>query len=319
MPGGRGAKRWLPRSVGVLATGEPTADSTAGAVLARLRAGLPAEVALSFCGPRSADPPGLPAGVRRAASPADLAARAELLVVVVAELDAVRDLINGPAGVQAGVHSPTIQILGCTCPPEALRTLAAELDSSTAGRLRTVDAPLVGQAADIRAGRLPILAGAARETFEAAEPLLCILGPTTWLGGVGHGQIGAAGMRYLLAATMAALVETSVIVRRSGVDLATLLDSWRATDLMGRVVDDVSSRLLGLTEDAIAPTSWSSSLTVARAEAVRTHTRTALMDVVFDAYAEAISNPGDDVIRRLERAMSIPHTHPVDADLSVDL
>ena len=47
-------------------------------------------------------------GAKRAASPADLAARSEYVLVLLQKLEDLEADLSGPSGLRAGVHSPTI-------------------------------------------------------------------------------------------------------------------------------------------------------------------------------------------------------------------
>jgi len=62
-----------------------------------------------------------------AASPADLAARSEYLLVLLQNLNDLEAHLRGPSGLLAGVHSPKILVVGATSSPDDLRQLAGDL------------------------------------------------------------------------------------------------------------------------------------------------------------------------------------------------
>src|SRR4029453_15080039 len=129
VPSGRARDRMYPRSIGVLGHG-----FLAEPVLERLLDALPEKPHISTYG---RDPDLLAQlqllGARPAASPADLAARSEYVLVLLQKLEDLEDDLSGPSGLQAGVHSPTILVMGAISTPDDLRNLASELAEKTAG------------------------------------------------------------------------------------------------------------------------------------------------------------------------------------------
>ena len=121
MPTGRARERTYPRSVGVLGHG-----FLAEPVMQRLLRTLPQRRRSSTYG-RNADllTQLQRLGAKRAASPADLAARSEYVLVLLQKLDDLEAELSGPSGLVAGVHSPTILVFGAISTPDDLRNLAA--------------------------------------------------------------------------------------------------------------------------------------------------------------------------------------------------
>ncbi|HKN43377.1 MAG TPA: NAD(P)-binding domain-containing protein, partial [Propionibacteriaceae bacterium] len=155
MPTGRARDGSFPRSVGVLGHGFLTEP-----ILQRLLRALPAATHITTFG---RNPDVLAQlqrlGARRAASPADLAARSEYVIVLLDNLDDLEAHLRGPSGLLAGVHSPTILVFGGISAPDDLRNLTSDLVEQTAGLLRIVDAPLTGTQATAVRGDLVIAVG----------------------------------------------------------------------------------------------------------------------------------------------------------------
>lgn len=127
-----------------------------------------------------------------AVSPADLVARSEVVIVLVADMAELERDLGGPSGLQAGVNSPTTLVIGMSVPAEDLYVLSTRLGHSTAGLLRLVDAPLDGDLDLVDAGRLAIEVGAAPGDLAAIRPLLELLGHCEHVGEVGSGQLAYA-------------------------------------------------------------------------------------------------------------------------------
>ncbi|HEX5385038.1 MAG TPA: NAD(P)-binding domain-containing protein, partial [Propionibacteriaceae bacterium] len=75
-------------------------------------------------------------GAQVAASPADLAARSEYLLVLLETLDDLEVQLAGPSGLRAGMHSPKILVVSGISAPADLRELAGDLAESTARLVR---------------------------------------------------------------------------------------------------------------------------------------------------------------------------------------
>lgn len=227
------------------------------------------------------------AGARRAASPADLAARSEVVLIVLNGLGEIDEEMRGPSGLQAGVHSPTTVVIGSAMPPGVARDLARRLPESTAGLLRVVDAPLTGRLESIAAGTLSIMVGAGPGAYLDLRPILDLLGRSTRVGGVGAGQVAAACGQLVVAATSMALGEAAVLAERYGLDLDQVLSIWRNGEINSDLLRGGQSRLVAHLHDPSLPAgealAW---LLVAELEAARTGTRTDLARSLRELYQE---------------------------------
>jgi len=222
VPTGGARDRTSLRSVGVLGDGRLVEP-----VVQRLLGALPPETHIWTYG-RNADVLAQlqRLGAQVAASPADLAARSEYLLVLLETLDDLEAQLAGPSGLRAGMHSPKILVVNGISAPADLRDLAGDLAESTARLVRVVDAPLSGTQAAAARGDLVIPVGASPALYRDALPVLELLGTCVRVGGVGSAQIANACEQYVVAATAMALGEAAVIVERAGLDLARVLQSW---------------------------------------------------------------------------------------------
>src|SRR3712207_1443312 len=150
-------------------------------------------------------------GATRAASPADLAARSEVVFLLLTDIEQIEAQLAGPSGLEAGVHSPTVAVIGTAAPPEQLRILAHRVFNRTAGRLRLVDAPLSGPRSAVLSGELAIAVGAAASAYPHIEPVLSLLGHCLRVGGVGYAQVAHACEQLVLAAEAVGLGEAVMI------------------------------------------------------------------------------------------------------------
>lgn len=223
----------FPRSVGVLGSGFLAVPLTH-----RLVDALPAGTSVSVFGRK---PDVLvrqqAVGAARAASPADLAARCEVVFFLLGDLEQIEAQLTGPSGFEAGVHSPTIAVVATALAPDGLRSLAHRVADRTAGRLRLVDAPLSGPRSAVLRGELSIAVGAASSAYPGIEPVLSVLGPCLRVGGIGSAQVAHACEQLVVAATAVGLGEAILVAERSGLDVDALLANWQRTDAAGRLLE----------------------------------------------------------------------------------
>ena len=125
-------------------------------------------------------------GANAAITPAACAS-ADVILVVVATADQVRDVVMGPQGVLAGViaHRSPIVVVMSTVSAEILEELAQQLQSSG---LRLVDAPISGGMRAAENGVLTMLTGGDERDIESLDSVFSVLATTR----IHCGRLGSA-------------------------------------------------------------------------------------------------------------------------------
>jgi 3-hydroxyisobutyrate dehydrogenase-like beta-hydroxyacid dehydrogenase len=114
-------------------------------------------------------------GAPVAASPAEAASRAEVVITMVADPSALADVTEGPDGVAAGAGDATVIDMS-TVGPAAVERLASVL------RTDLLDAPVLGSLSEAEEGRLSIFVGGEEAVFERWRDLLSALGTPIHVG-----------------------------------------------------------------------------------------------------------------------------------------
>lgn len=135
------------------------------------------------------------AGARAAASPADLAARSQVVLAVFSEPAEIEKDLSGPSGIEAGVHSPTTLVFGSEVDSGWVLELSERLFITTAGLLQLVQAPLDPSAGPADLGGLDIAVDAADAGYRAALAVLGHLGHCVHRGDLGGAEPGSTGHR----------------------------------------------------------------------------------------------------------------------------
>jgi 3-hydroxyisobutyrate dehydrogenase len=165
-------------------------------------------------------------GAVAAASPADAAARAEVVITMVAEPAALRDVTEGPFGVAAGAEASTV-IEMSTVGPEGVGRLASVLPES-AGLL---DAPVLGSRNEAESGALRIFVGGPTELVERWTPLLSVLGSPLHVGPLGAGAAAKLVANTTLVGTIGVLGEALALAEHLGLAMAKAFEVLATTPL----------------------------------------------------------------------------------------
>ena len=161
---------------------------------------------------RAKTQPLLDLGAIEATTPAEAAARAEAVVVMVRDPQALRDVTEGSAGIATGATSVTTVLQMTTVDPAAISRLESLLPPG-AGLL---DAPVLGSLAEAEAGTLKIFAGGPPELVERWTPLLSALGTVVPVGPLGAATAAKLVANSTLFGTLGVLAEALALADGSG-------------------------------------------------------------------------------------------------------
>jgi 2-hydroxy-3-oxopropionate reductase len=163
------------------------------------------------------------AGARSADGPAAVAAEADLVISIVSDDAALREVLGGPDGAIAAARPGSLIIDMSTVSPALARELAAEAQARRVGFL---DAPVSGGDVGAREGTLSIMVGGSAADVERARPVFEVLGSrVTHVGDAGAGQVAKACNQVLVAVIFGGLAEALVLGSKLGVDPAAILDA----------------------------------------------------------------------------------------------
>jgi 3-hydroxyisobutyrate dehydrogenase-like beta-hydroxyacid dehydrogenase len=156
----------------------------------------------------------------RTGDAAAVAAHGEVVIVMVATDEQVRDVVDG---LLAGLAPGAAVCVASSIAPETCRDLAARAAARGIGLL---DTPVVlGQEA-ANNGTLTVYCGGEPQWFERARPVLSAFGGRVLhLGGVGSGQIAKTINNLLLWACMSANFEALTLAKQLGVNLPALIEA----------------------------------------------------------------------------------------------
>jgi len=182
------------------------------------------------------------AGMATAETPADVAARADVVITMLTDTPAVELVIAGPGGVLEGVRSGALVIDMSTTKVPVTRALAAKLAEKNAA---FIDAPVSGGTIGAEGGSLIIMAGGADAAMDRARPIFDVLGSrTTRVGDVGAGQVAKAANQVIVGLNIGAVAEALTLAKHAGVDPARVREALAGGFADSRVLEVHGERMV---------------------------------------------------------------------------
>ena len=165
------------------------------------------------------------AGATRAESPADAARRSEVVLTMLADPAALREVVEGKDGIATGVGESTTVIEQSTVGPEAI----AGVREALPGGVGLLDAPVLGSLAEVEAGSLRIFVGGPEELVRRWLPLLSELGTPTHVGPLGSGAAAKLVANTTLFGSVGVLGEALALAEGLGLSQETAFEVLAAT------------------------------------------------------------------------------------------
>ena len=186
--------------------------------------------------------PLLAAGAQWAESPLAVAERAEIVCSMVGYPEDVEVTHLGPQGTLSAAKAPALLIDFTTSSPALAQRIA---ERSAALGTQAIDAPVSGGDIGARNATLSIMCGGTEAAFQAARPVLDLVGKTVVLQGpAGAGQHTKMVNQLLIAGTMLGMAEALSYAKKAGLNPETVLQSvgggaaasWSLTNLAPRIL-----------------------------------------------------------------------------------
>src|SRR6202045_4483342 len=161
-------------------------------------------------------------GMQWADSPRAVASASDFIFAMVTNSAAIQAVTEGPDGLLAGLTAGKTFIDRNTVSPSVSRALAAKVRALGADM---VDSPVSGSVITLQEGKLSVMVGGRRETFERAKSVLQDVGPkVTYVGDNGLALVLKIATNLSLAVQMLAFCEGVLLAEKSGIERATAVD-----------------------------------------------------------------------------------------------
>ncbi len=161
-------------------------------------------------------------GAEVADNPADAAREASVIITMISNDDALREVFYGEQGILSGIKGNQTVIDSSTVSPTLSRQLYADCKAKSSSFL---DAPVTGSKEGARDGTLTFMVGGDREVMEAHLDVFQAMGKkTVYVGPSGSGSQLKLAHNTVVAINTAAVCEGVSMAYKAGIDPAVFLD-----------------------------------------------------------------------------------------------
>jgi 3-hydroxyisobutyrate dehydrogenase len=178
-------------------------------------------------------------GAGVASSPAELIQSSDIVILMVSDDQAVRQIFNAENGLLSVKTNGKIIVNMSTVSPGVSKEMAAL--SAELGH-KYIDAPVSGSVKQAQEGQLVIMAGGSESTFLKVKPVFEVLGKLAMLvGETGAGNSTKLAINSLLALYAQGLAETVIFANQQGIkteDLLTLIGQAALSNIFTKIKGD---------------------------------------------------------------------------------
>jgi len=161
-------------------------------------------------------------GMKWADSPRAVAAASDVIFTMVTNAAALAAIHDGQEGLLAVLSAGKFLIDMSTVSPDVSRALAERVRAKGADM---IDAPVSGSVITLQQGKLSVMVGGRKETFERLKPLLLDIGPkVTYVGDNGVALAMKIAVNLSLAVQMLAFSEGVLLAEKSGIAREVAVD-----------------------------------------------------------------------------------------------
>jgi len=183
-------------------------------------------------------------GAHVADTPAEAARNADIAVSMLADDEAVDEVVFGDEGIYEALPQGAVHVSCSTIGVQLARTLA---DAHEVQRQRFVSAPVFGRPEAAAARALKVVAAGANDAIERCRPVFDAIAERTFVVGddAPHANVVKLCGNFMIASMIETLGETFALARKSGVGAETFLDVLNGTFFGTPIFGGYAKRIAG--------------------------------------------------------------------------
>jgi 3-hydroxyisobutyrate dehydrogenase-like beta-hydroxyacid dehydrogenase len=187
-------------------------------------------------------------GMKFADTPRGVAEAADVVFSMVTNSSALEHVAHGADGIVAGLSKGKVLIDMSTVSPGVSKSLAAQVREKGADM---VDAPVSGSVITLQQGKLSVMVGGTKETFERVKPLLLDVGPkVTHVGENGLALVMKIATNLSLTVQMLAFSEGVLLAEKSGIPREVAVDVITHSAVASPMIQYRGPMVLNMPEEA---------------------------------------------------------------------
>ncbi len=174
-------------------------------------------------------------GAHLAATPHDVAAASDVVITMLSDIDAVREVLDGVSGLLAGGRKGMTLIDMSTVAPEESRATAVRISGHGWAML---DAPVFGSTGPAKEGKLGIMVGGETALFEEQRDLLATMGSfLLHVGPQGSGAMAKLCFNLMVAAQVGSLAEAMTLAAKGGIPLEAMGTIIKSSGIVSNLIE----------------------------------------------------------------------------------
>ena len=184
------------------------------------------------------------AGATAAASPAEVARTASIIITMVPDTPDVELVLTGPNGILSELKPGTVVIDMSTISPVVTKKLSGMVAAKGGSML---DAPVSGGEIGAKNATLTIMVGGDEKTFERARPILACMGKpesVTYIGDSGAGQVAKLCNQICIGGALAGVAEGFALAKSLGIDRSRVRQALLGGFASSKVLEVHGQRIL---------------------------------------------------------------------------
>jgi 2-hydroxy-3-oxopropionate reductase len=175
-------------------------------------------------------------------SGAEVAKRADIIIVMVPDTPHVEAVLFDADGVAAGLSTGKVVVDMSSISPMATKEFAKKINKLGCDYL---DAPVSGGEVGARAASLTIMVGGSEEAFGRVKPLFDLMGKNiTLVGGNGDGQTTKVANQIIVALNIQAVSEALLFASKAGADPAKVRQALMGGFASSRILEVHGERMV---------------------------------------------------------------------------
>ncbi len=197
---------------------------------------------------RSKAQPLIDKGMAWADSPKAVAEAADVIFIMVMDHNALNAVVDGPSGLLAGLAAGKVVVDMSTVSPATSRAVAEHVKARGAAM---VDCPVSGSITTLEAGKLTMMVGGDKATYDQVHPLLLDIGPkATYVGVNGQAVSMKIALNLSIGVQLLAFGESVLLAEKSGIDRKTAIEVFTNSVLASPMLQYRGPFALGLPKEA---------------------------------------------------------------------
>ena len=182
------------------------------------------------------------AGATVCTSGAEVAKRADIIIIMVPDTPHVEAALFGDDGVAGGLSAGKIVVDMSSISPIATKGFAKKINALACEYL---DAPVSGGEVGAKAASLTIMVGGSQAAFDTVKPLFELMGKNiTLVGGNGDGQTTKVANQIIVALNIQAVAEALLFASKAGTDPAKVREALMGGFAASRILEVHGERMV---------------------------------------------------------------------------